>query len=121
MDSLSPIHLASICLSFLSILNVLSDAFVCYHGRTLSPRLLDVVKAMIFLSIDLLIKLGVVAIGIIVFKIYLNIREYVLYIANAGLIKSDFNSVLFSHFSSIQSCSIMSNVIESCSILLSAA
>ena len=38
MDSLSAVHLASISLSFLAILNVVSDMFVCYHGRTLSPR-----------------------------------------------------------------------------------
>ena len=70
MDSLSPIHLASICLSFLSFLNAFGDAFVCYHGRTLSPRLLDVVKAMIFISIDWLSKFGAFAIGAIVFKFY---------------------------------------------------
>ena len=70
MDSLSAIHLTSISLSFLALLNALSDMFACLHGRTQTPRLLDVVKSMIFWSIHWVSIFGSITIAIRLFRFY---------------------------------------------------
>ena len=73
MASLNAVHLLSILLSFLAILNIYSDAFVCFHARTLSPKLIDVLKAMMFLSPYVLMLFGSFTVSVLTFEFYCTI------------------------------------------------